>query len=231
MTLSVNQYHSKKKEFSMNNRIICLSALVLSAGGTYCAQKPYTKQRAENTPGGISEKRCRLRTNMRKLWSDHVWWTRNYLIAAIADMPELKDTTARLLKNQEDIGDAIASYYGKKAGKELTTLLKEHILIAADVVSAAKSQDNAALKTANDKWYANADAIAEFLSTANPNWPYKAVQSMLYKHLKLTTDEATARLKQQWKTDINIFDRVFDEIMEMADTLTNGIVKQFPDKF
>ena len=179
----------------------------------------------------ISSEHCALRTAMRKLWSDHVWWTRDYIIAAVAGAPDLKAATDRLLKNQEDIGNAVSSYYGKEAGEKLTALLKEHILIAADVVAAAKSNDSGSLKVADEKWHANADAIALFLSKANPHWSYNAMQKMMYTHLKLTTEETVARLKQEWVTDVQTFDKVFDEIMMMADMLTAGIAEQFPEKF
>ncbi|MFI5333132.1 MAG: glycosyltransferase [Candidatus Babeliales bacterium] len=179
----------------------------------------------------ISSERCTLRTGMRKLWSDHVWWTRDYIIAAVADAPDLKAATDRLLKNQEDIGSAVASYYGKEAGEKLTALLKEHILIAAEVVSAAKANDSGSLKTADEKWHVNADAIALFLSKANPHWSNSEMQDMMYKHLKLTTEETVARLKKDWVGDVQTFDKVFDEIMMMADMLTAGIAQQFPEKF
>lgn len=212
----------------MYSRIVSFGLVLVVVGGGYTSQC-YAK--LPKQAGPISEQRCGLRTGMRKLWSDHVWWTRNYLIAAIADMPELDATTKRLLENQEDIGDAVAKYYGKDAGKKLTQLLKEHILIAAEVVKAAKENNKARLNEQNALWHANADAIALFLSKANPNWPFKAVQEMMYEHLKLTTDEAMARLKKDWKADIKIFEKVFDEIMDMADMLTDGIVKQFPERF
>lgn len=211
----------------MQKRVVCFGIIILIAGVAYYAGN----YPAQQYTGDISEQRCSLRTAMRKLWSDHVWWTRNYLIVAIANTPDLKATTERLLQNQEDIGTAIVPYYGKEAGEQLTKLLKEHILIAADVVAAAKAQKTAQLKDADAKWHVNADAIASFLSGANPHWPYDAIKDMMYEHLKLTTQEAVARLKQDWKTDIETFEKVFDEIMMMADSLTVGIVKQFPEKF
>jgi hypothetical protein len=67
---------------------------------------------------------------MRKLWTDHVVWTRDYIIAAVGDQPDAKAAATRLMKNQEDIGNAVATFYGAPAGRQLTTLLKEHITIA-----------------------------------------------------------------------------------------------------
>ncbi len=209
----------------MKNHILCLMFTLAIAGGTY-----YFAVR-QTLINNISPQRCSLRTNMRKLWSDHVWWTRNYLITAIAGMPDLKVATDRLLKNQDDIGAAIVPYYGQEAGNALAALLKEHILIAADVVTAAKANDNDRLTQANTKWHANADEIAAFLSNANPYWPQAEMKKMMYEHLKLTTNETVARLHQDWEADIKAFEQVFHEIMMMADGLTTGIAQQFPEKF
>src|SRR5215475_3328473 len=94
-----------------------------------------------------------LRTNMRKLWEDHVTWTRNVICCLTDDLPGADQAVKRLLKNQEDIGNAIKPVYGEAAGNQLTGLLHDHIIIAADVVKAAKAGDNAALEAANKKWY------------------------------------------------------------------------------
>jgi hypothetical protein len=179
-----------------------------------------------------SQKQADLTLAMNKLWEDHVQWTRYYIISAAADLPDKDATAQRLLKNQDDIGNAVASYYGADAGKQLTTLLKTHITTAVDILNAAKAGDNAKLDTAKKSWYDNADQIATFLSGANPdNWPESAVKDMMKMHLDLTLNEATDRLQGNWTADVADYDKVHDEILTMADTLTKGIVAQFPDKF
>lgn len=171
-----------------------------------------------------------LKTGMRKLWSEHVLWTRQYIVDAAAGLPSADATSKRLLRNQEDIGNAIVPYYGSAAGAKLTDLLKQHILIAVDVVAAAKAGDNTKLADADKRWHDNAADLATFLSSANPNWPKQALLSMLNEHLALTTQEATARLQQRWDDDIAAFDKVFSQAMMMADALSDGIAKQFPGK-
>ena len=172
-----------------------------------------------------------LRQDMRKLWTDHTVWTRDYIIAAVADQPDAHAAAGRLMKNQEDIGNAIAKYYGAPAGQQLTTLLKEHISIAVDLIKAAKANDKAAQTQADAKWHQNASAIADFLSKANPNWPKATLLAMMNTHLSTTTDEVVARLTKNWDADVRAFDKVYTHILAMADALTDGIVKQFPAKF
>lgn len=177
-------------------------------------------------------KEAALQDAMRKLWEDHITWTRIFIISAAADLPDKATATERLLQNQADIGNAIKPYYGEPAGNKLTALLKEHITTAAEVVTAAKANDQAKLADANKRWSANADQIADFLSGANPkNWPQAEMRSMMKAHLDLTTQEAVARLKGDWAADVKAYDAVHEQILKMADHLTMGIVKQFPEKF
>lgn len=169
---------------------------------------------------------------MRKLWEDHVTWTRLYIVSAAAGLPDTQATADRLLRNQVEIGDAIKTFYGDAAGDRLTGLLKPHILIAAEVVGAAKAGDNAKVQDASKRWYANADEIADFLSAANPkNWPRETLRKEMRHHLDLTLEEAQARLKGDWTADIVAYDTVHQHILGMADVLSSGIVKQFPQKF
>ena len=180
----------------------------------------------------VSSKELALRSAMRKLWEDHITWTRVFIISAAGDLPDKSAATQRLLQNQVDIGNAIKPYYGAAAGDQLTALLRDHILISADVVAAAKANDQAKLADANRRWSANADQIADFLSKANPkNWPDAEMRRMMHDHLKLTTDEAVARLHGDWAGDVNAYDAVHRQILGMADMLSAGIVNQFPQKF
>ena len=169
---------------------------------------------------------------VRKLWEDHVTWTRVYIIAALADLPEADAAAQRLLQNQTDIGNAVKPFYGDEAGEQLTALLKDHILIAADLLAAAKAGNTAGFEDANKRWYENADEIAAFLSSANPdNWPLSEMQTMMKDHLDLTLEEASARLNEDWAGDVAAYDKVHNEILHMADMISDGIIRQFPKEF
>lgn len=172
----------------------------------------------------------KLHTGMRKLWEDHVTWTRNVTFCIINDLPGTDEAVMRLLKNQDDIGYAIKPYYGDEAGNKLAKLLHEHITIAADVLTAVKNDDDNSLNMANKKWKSNADEIATFLAKANPYWKLEDLKKMMQEHLKLTADEAMARKRKDYDGDVVAYDKVHNEILEMSDMLSEGIIKQFPDK-
>lgn len=173
-----------------------------------------------------------FRTEMRRLWEDHITWTRLYIISAAAALPDQDLTARRLLRNQADIGEAVKPFFGEDAGAELTRLLEEHILGAADLLAAAMSGNQTAIDTAAANWYVNADAIAAFLSAANPDhWPLPALQSEMRMHLDLTLEEATARLSGDYAADIAAYDEIHAHILAFADVLSDGIIGQFPGRF
>jgi hypothetical protein len=169
---------------------------------------------------------------MRRLWEDHITWTRLGIISLTTDAPDTEATVGRLLENQADIGDAIKPFYGETAGQELTRLLRDHILIAADLIAAAKSGGETAVTEAQSRWTANADDIAAFLAGANPRfWDLEEMKAMLHEHLRLTTNEALARLQGDWAADIAAYDEIHLQALGMADMLSSGIVKQFLARF
>ena len=213
----------------MNRQLmrVCLIALLISLTASF---RPYAN--AASSLKDESSKRAAFHDAMRKLWEDHITWTRIFIISAAADLPDKATATDRLLQNQVDIGNAIKPYYGDAAGDKLTALLKEHITTAAEVVAAAKANDSVKLADANKRWFANADQIADFLSGANPrNWPQAEMRSMMHDHLDLTTKEAVARLHSDWAGDVAAYDAVHQQILHMADGLSAGIINQFPKKF
>ena len=205
---------------------VLLMALVLIAS-------PLTTEAQENVPQEqcVSQAACQLKGDIRKLWTDHVMWTRLYIVSTLEGLDDQEKVLARLLENQEDIGNAFKPYYGEAPGNKLTELLKDHILLAGKVVDAAKSGNNANFERYNKEWYKNADDIADFLSKANPNLPNEELKEFLEMHLELITEDVKARLAKDWDSSIIALDKGMDHILKLADTLSNGVVKQFPNKF
>ena len=216
--------------------LLCITALLIAAfmvlfSYTGCTPNDKSKEISSVKTSVANEKAIELKTGMRKLWEDHVTWTRNVIFCLVDELPGADQAVKRLLQNQVDIGNAIKPYYGEEAGNKLTELLNPHITIAAEVVKAAKAGNTIALDDANKRWHANADEISAFLSKANPLWSLADMQMMMHDHLKLTTDEAVQRIKKNYDADVIAYDKVHTEILKMSDMLSDGIIRQFPEKF
>lgn len=169
---------------------------------------------------------------MRKLWEDHVTWTRLAIVTFADGSAGFDATAARLMQNQTDLGDAIKPFYGDAAGERLTALLEDHIGVAVQLLQAAKAGDDAAVAEASTAWYANADDIADFLAAANPRyWPQDTMRAAMRGHLDMTLAEASHELTGQYAASVADYDEVHHHILGMADVLSSGIVRAFPRRF
>ena len=169
---------------------------------------------------------------MRKLWEDHITWTRLAIVDLVSNASDTGPTVGRLLQNQVDIGNAIKPFYGDEAGAALTALLTTHIIQAANIVVDAKAGNTAGANENITAWYENANEIAAFLNAANPvNWPLATMQDLMKMHLDLTLKEATAQLEGNFTLSISAYEEIHLEILKMADVLSAGIVLQFPQMF
>jgi len=187
------------------------------------AQPPEGASAARPTSAG-------LREAMRKLWEEHVTYTA-FFYTAVIDGTDAGPIAARLLRNQDDLGNAVKPFYGDAAGAQLSALLRDHILIAADLVGAAKAGDAKAKEAAAARWQRNADDLATFLASANPNWNRKTLDDMLRAHLAITVDAVVARLGKDAAAAVAAYDRGHEHILVLSDALADGLVKQFPDRF
>ena len=136
-----------------------------------------------------------------------------------------------MLENPRTIANVFRKYYGNNIANKIEELIREHLVIGGDLIVALKNGNEKLAQELNTKWYKNADDMAEAFSSINPYYPKEEVRQMLYDHLRLTTNEVSARLQKKYIEDIRAYDMVQKEVLKMAESFVNGIVKQFPDSF
>lgn len=177
-----------------------------------------------------SQSAITFRIALRELWQYQVTWTRSYIVSVLSSLQDEALVEKKLVENQEKIGNAVKPYYGGGAGDRLAVLLREHIVIATEIVKASANVEE--LKKAQDKGRENADAIADLLSNArNPYWDKQFIKDTFYKHLEYVTKQADYRLKKEWALEISAYDDGLKHVLMIADLLAEGIVRQFPDQF
>ncbi|MFJ5791513.1 hypothetical protein ACIP9G_15735 [Lysinibacillus sp. NPDC093197] len=167
----------------------------------------------------------------RLLWMEHVNWTRMTIISIVFGLPDLPFVQTRLLRNATDLGNCLRPFYGDQIADRYAELIKEHLLIAAQLVTAANKGDATTAAAKEKEWYRNADDIAIFLSTINPYLSKEAVQQMFYSHLALTKKEAVTMIQKDYQEDVQVFDEIEAEVLEMSDMIAMAIVMQFCYRF
>jgi hypothetical protein len=154
------------------------------------------------------------------------------IVSFVGDLPDLRAEEQVLLQNQVDIGNAVKPYYGSAAGNKLTKLLKEHILGAVDVLVAAKSGDKTKLSRAEAAWFANGREIADFLHAADPRFLSRnAARKMMNIHLNQVIQQGVDELKGRYAADARAFGPYIRHILDMADMISGGVIRQFPGRF
>jgi len=165
------------------------------------------------------------RQHFRDLWTDHVVWTRLYIISALQNLPDKAENAARLMQNQDEIGQAVAALYNQEVGQALAALLKEHIMIATQVISAAQTNNSSALTTAQAAWSKNGDDIAHALSKVT-GASLEKMKQMMKKHLETTTQEVVDYIQANYEADIQAYEEVKKHILEMSDDIVDAIFRQ-----
>jgi len=179
----------------------------------------------------ITKSEVDLKNNVRMLWEQHGAWTRMAIMSMVFGLPDEELVINRLLQNPVDFANALKIFYGDKISSKFSDLLKAHLVIAAQLVKAAKAGDNKSAAEAEKKWYENADEIAIFLNSINPYWSRESWKTMLYEHLALVKAEAVAMLTKDYAAGIKVYDKIESQALEMADMMAEGIIKQLSYKF
>ena len=182
----------------------------------------------QTVDGSLTSEQISLLNTLRKLWIDHVMWTRSFILSTAFDSRDLEAVTKELLRNPVLFADALKPLYGDQNARRFESLFSDHLLIAAELVNAFKRGDSRAVEEQHKKWFENADSIAQFLSEINPNWQKYDWQKMLYDHLNMTEFEAAQILNNQFAESIAQYNRIEDEALNMADAMAYGIIKQLP---
>ena len=167
----------------------------------------------------------------RKLWEDHITWTRMVIMGILDDLPGTSAYVDRLLQNYTDMENALLPYFGDQA-EVFGDLIKDHLVIAAELLTAALNGDTAGFDEAKVRWYENANQLAEQMNLMNQKfWPLRETRQMWIDHLDATLLEATTHLSGDYVGEVAVYDQIHQMALEMADFISSGVVNHIPEKF
>lgn len=172
-------------------------------------------------------RQTKLLNHLRMLWEQHIHWTRSFIISTAENIGDLSFVTNQLLQNPVDFADIFRKFYDKQTVLRFEELFKQHLLIASDLVNAAKNNNTASINEARMKWYENADELASFFAGINPYWNKQTWQNLLHSHLQMTENEAVLRLSKKYADDVKIYSMIENEALQMADYMFYGLIRHF----
>src|SRR5262249_6278922 len=137
----------------------------------------------------------------------------------------------QVVANARQIADAIVPFYGKEAGDKLFGLLAGHYGAVKEYLEATAAGSKTKQDAAFQKLVANAGEIAKFLSGANPNLPYDAVNGLLLAHGGHHVKEIQELKAKKYADEAQTWEEMKKHMYVIADALAGAIAKQFPAKF
>lgn len=223
------RFHTTVEEIAMTNPALDVNRIY--RGQVICIPNYNCQMPTQQDTKCIGPKKLALHDQMRLLWEQHIYWTRMVILSIVFGLPDEEYVTKRLLRNPKDFEEALKIFYDADIAEKFAELFTDHLVIAAELVKAAKAGDHAAAANAENRWYANADQITGFLGSINPYWQAQKWQEMLYDHLAMTKSEAVNILEGKYEDSIRIFEKIEKEALMMADVMSQGLMKQFPCLF
>jgi hypothetical protein len=180
----------------------------------------------------ITEKEQELNQYLRKLWAEHAFWMRQYVVSYFNGSADVKDTTKRLLKNQEQIGRSLGMWYGDKNGARIADIMKNQLIAFGDMLNGMVSKDKGLSVAGEKKWNDNTEKLVDFLVEQNSKWGRVELSQHLKQYNEMMTNMAINRFRKKHNDEINSFDKAYTHAMnDVADVLTKGIVRQHPEQF
>ena len=166
----------------------------------------------------------RLNEDMRLAWLNHVYWTRMYLMSAVADNAEQQAVEERLLETADEITDVFARYLPIATTRQLRNLLTEHIEIAGQIIQALKAKNMSDYDALVQEWYRNANQMATLFANYNPYFGSRETRNMLLNHLDLTREEIEQQVNGEYEQSIDVFRDVEQQALAMADYFARGLL-------
>lgn len=217
----VDENESKPSEGNTNKPTKTpVGGIVIIPGTT---TQPGTATRPGTTTQPGNNMGVDLRQRMRMAWLNHITLVKFYLISFFENLSSQNAWKDAVYKNAEEILAIFAQYYPASAMQRFRKLFMEHLRLTDEVAAGLKA-DPAFSGAAMENWYINAEEIASFLSRQTPAYNETELRKMFYDHLDMERQQMEAYLDGDYVTDIEIYLRSQQNMIELADFLASGLL-------
>jgi hypothetical protein len=169
---------------------------------------------------------------LRDLWTGHVFWIRNVVVAELAgDASAQQVAEKQVVANAQAIAASIEPFYGTAAKEKLFTLLAGHYGAVKAYLDASVAKNDAKQTEATTKLISNAGEITSFLSSANPYLPKDTVDGLLQAHGGHHIAQIQQLLAKDYAGEAQTWADMSQHMYVIADALADALAKQFPAQF
>jgi hypothetical protein len=173
-----------------------------------------------------------MKQSYRDLWLGHIYWVQHAVLDSAKNSQVQRDAVKKEVDaNTKQIADMIKPFYGEAASKKFLSLLDNNISAVREYSEATVADNKSKQDAALARLVSNSDDFGMFFSGINPHLKKDTVQGMIAAHgahhvlqINQYKKKDYAHLDETWKL-------MRDHVYVIADTLTEALVKQFPEKF
>jgi hypothetical protein len=165
---------------------------------------------------------------LRDLWTGHIFWVRNVALATFnKNDAAAKAAEDQVVSNARSIAVAIEPFYGADAKDALFKLLAGHYGAVKDYLVATVADNASGQSKATEALTSNAEAIAAFLSKANPNLPKDTVNGLLLAHGSHHIQQIEELRDRKYAAEAKTWEEMKTHMYVIADAMADALAKQF----
>ena len=205
-----------------------VAALVLSLVGLVgCDHKPHAVE--DVNPVHVAT----MQKTLRDLWLGHIFWVQRVVLFNTTTDPAEQDAADKhVLANAKQIASTLTPFYGEARSEKFLALLTGHYAAVKDYAEAATFANTQGQETALARLASNADLFAEFINGVNPHHlPKDTVRDMIAAHGAHHVLQINQYMRKEYVHLDETWPMMRQHVYLFADTLTTGLVKQFPGRF
>lgn len=168
-----------------------------------------------------------LNNDMRQAWTQHAFWAMIFQTSLFNRLANLEDVQMRFMQTPEDIAGIFEKFYSPNMTNQLAQLLNEHVRLTGEIMTAMRDNEMQTADQLEREWFQNAEKTARMLSAANTEYSYDELLRYLTRHLDMLKRQMMTAINGEYNEEIRIFDENENQLMELADYLTEGLLEQF----
>ena len=168
-----------------------------------------------------------LSNTIRKNWINIARWTRNFILSETLNLGNRDTIVQRLLQTTNEIGGLFAQYYGPEVGDSVTTIYQDYVRNLQSMIIAYQNSDVGAIEQAREALNKNTNDLADVLSRANRYWDKPTLQILFQVLVESNENQIAGIVEGNSDREVAAYDQFIEQVYNISDELTYGIIRQF----